>query len=80
MKPLLLGTFLFGYGIFRIFIDFFREYRMDLFGLPPGQEFNIGMSIAGVALVIWSIKRPQGTILYFFLSSERLGAVSVAAR
>ena len=56
-RGVLLGIFLFGYGFFRIFIDFFREYRMDLFGLPPGQEFNIGMSIAGVTLVLWSIKR-----------------------
>ncbi len=56
-RSFMLGIFLFGYGFFRIFIDFFREYRMDLFGLPPGQEFNIGMSIAGVALIIWTIKK-----------------------
>ena len=60
LKPprgFLLGTFLFGYGFFRIFIDFFREYRMDLFGLPPGQEFNIGMSIIGVILIVWAIRK-----------------------
>lgn len=39
-----LGTFLIGYGFFRIFVDFFREYRVDFFGLPPGQAFNIGMT------------------------------------
>jgi len=55
-RGLLLGVFLFGYGFFRIFIDFFREYRSDLFGLPPGQEFNIGMSMLGVALVVWALK------------------------
>jgi len=55
----LLGIFLFGYGFFRIFIDFFREYRTDLFGLPPGQEFNITMSIVGIALIVWAIKKQQ---------------------
>ena len=56
-RGVLLGTFLFGYGFFRIFIDFFREYRMELFGLPPGQEFNVGMSIIGVILIIWAVKK-----------------------
>ena len=55
-RGVMLGAFLFGYGFFRIFIDFFREYRTDLFGLPPGQEFNIGMSLAGIALIIWALK------------------------
>ena len=55
-RGVMLGTFLFGYGFFRIFIDFFREYRTDLFGLPPGQEFNIGMSLAGIALITWALK------------------------
>ncbi len=56
-RGILLGTFLFSYGFFRFFIDFFREYRTDFFGFAPGQEFNIGMSVAGVALILWSIKR-----------------------
>lgn len=56
-RGVLLGTFLFGYGFFRIFIDYFREYRMELLGLPPGQEFNIGMSVVGMVLIVWAIKR-----------------------
>ena len=51
-RGVLLGCFLFGYGFFRFFIDFFREYRTDLFGIPPGQEFNIAMSLLGVALTV----------------------------
>ena len=58
----LLGAFLLGYGLFRIGIDFFREYRVELYGLPPGQEFNIGMSIAGITLIIWMIKRASPRI------------------
>jgi phosphatidylglycerol:prolipoprotein diacylglycerol transferase len=58
-RGFMLGTFLLGYGFFRIIIDFFREYRVDLWGLPPGQEFNIGMSVLGIALIIWSVKKQQ---------------------
>jgi phosphatidylglycerol:prolipoprotein diacylglycerol transferase len=56
-RGVLLGTFLFGYGFFRILVDFFREYRMDLFGLPPGQQFNAAMAIMGIGLVVWAIRR-----------------------
>lgn len=55
-RGVILGAFLFGYGFFRIFVDLFREYRTDLWGLPPGQEFNVGMSIAGVVLIVWAFK------------------------
>ncbi|MHC4940428.1 MAG: prolipoprotein diacylglyceryl transferase [Planctomycetota bacterium] len=50
-RGVVLGWFLFGYGFLRIPIDFFREYRTDLFGFPPGQEFNLAMTIIG----IWSV-------------------------
>ncbi|MGF1756453.1 prolipoprotein diacylglyceryl transferase [Photobacterium sagamiensis] len=56
-RGFLLGSFLFAYGFFRIFIDFFREYRTELFGLPPGQGLNIGLSIIGLILIIYSVKR-----------------------
>jgi phosphatidylglycerol:prolipoprotein diacylglycerol transferase len=56
-RGVILGTFLIGYGFLRIFIDFFREYRSELFGLPPGQEFNLGMTLVGAALIIWAYKR-----------------------
>ena len=56
-RGVILGTFLIGYGFLRIFIDFFREYRSELFGLPPGQEFNLGMTLVGAALIIWAYRR-----------------------
>lgn len=56
-RGVVLGCFLFGYGFFRIFIDFFREYRTDLFGFPPGQEFNLVMSVVGIALIWWGVRR-----------------------
>jgi phosphatidylglycerol:prolipoprotein diacylglycerol transferase len=51
-----LGHFILWYGFLRIFVDLFREYRTDLLGLPPGQEFNILMSVAGLALIVWAHK------------------------
>ena len=56
-RGFMLGTYLLGYGFFRTIIDFFREYRMDLWGMPPGQGFNIGMILLGIALIFWSVKK-----------------------
>ncbi|MDX1336018.1 MAG: prolipoprotein diacylglyceryl transferase [Gammaproteobacteria bacterium] len=58
-RGVMLGAFLLGYGFFRIFIDFFREYRTDFFGLPPGQEFNLGMTVVGISLIVWAYRRGQ---------------------
>ena len=55
-RGVLLGHFILWYGFLRIFVDLFREYRTDLFGLPAGQEFNILMSIVGLALIVWAHK------------------------
>ena len=61
-RGVLLGAFLVGYGFLRIFIDFFREYRSELFGLPPGQEFNLGMTLVGVSLIIWAYRRKHAGV------------------
>lgn len=44
--------FIFWYGFLRIFVDCFREYRTDWLGLPPGQQFNLLMTVAGMALLV----------------------------
>lgn len=56
-RGVLLGHFLLWYGFARIFVDFFREYRTTMFGLPPGQEFNIGMALIGLGLIVWAYHR-----------------------
>jgi hypothetical protein len=53
----LIAHFILWYGFLRIFIDFFREYRSSLYGLPPGQEFNIAMTLIGIGLLIWCYRR-----------------------
>ena len=55
-RGVVLGHFILWYGFLRIFVDQFREYRTDLFGLPPGQEFNILMTVVGLVLIVWAYK------------------------
>lgn len=50
--------FLFWYGFLRLFVDRYREYRVELFGLGPGQGFNLLMAVAGVVLMIWCVRHP----------------------
>lgn len=49
--------FILWYGFLRVFVDFFREYRTSLYGLPPGQEFNLLMTLVGVGLLFWFYRR-----------------------
>jgi phosphatidylglycerol:prolipoprotein diacylglycerol transferase len=72
-RGVMLGHFLLWYGFLRIFIDFFREYRTSFLGLPPGQEFNIGMALVGLGLIIWAYKRPQAGVRPLPLSAISAG-------
>ena len=49
----LVAHFILWYGFLRIFVDFFREYRTTIYGLPPGQEFNLLMTLIGIVMLIW---------------------------
>ena len=46
------GCFLFGYGGFRFLVDQFRDYESLLFGLGPGQWFNLAMAAIGMAILL----------------------------
>ncbi len=52
-RGVLVANFILWYGFLRIFVDFFREYRVSLYGLPPGQEFNLLMTAVGIAMLVW---------------------------
>ena len=54
------GHFVLWYGFLRIFVDLFREYRTDFAGFPPGQEFNLLMTLLGIGVLYWvyRIRRP----------------------
>jgi phosphatidylglycerol:prolipoprotein diacylglycerol transferase len=72
-RGMMLGHFLLWYGFLRIFIDFFREYRTSFLGLPPGQEFNISMTLIGLGLIIWAYRRPQAGVRPLPLSAISAG-------
>ena len=46
------ATFILGYGSLRFLIDLLREYPVRVFGLPPGQWFNLSMALLGSALLV----------------------------
>ena len=49
--------FLFWYAFLRLFVDIFREYRVESWGLGTGQAINLVMSITGLALLFWFHRR-----------------------
>ncbi|MBF7073864.1 prolipoprotein diacylglyceryl transferase [Glaciecola sp. MH2013] len=57
------GLFLAGYGSFRFIVEYFREpdAHLDLysFGLSQGQMLCIPMILAGLGLIIYSIKKGE---------------------
>lgn len=67
-RGVLVAHFILWYGFLRIFVDFFREYRTDFLGFPPGQEFNIIMTLAGLSLLV-----------YFYRTAKKSGSHVPAA-
>jgi phosphatidylglycerol:prolipoprotein diacylglycerol transferase len=60
-RGVIMAHFILWYGFLRIFVDFYREYRTDFFGFPPGQEFNLLMTFAGVGLLVWFYRKKKST-------------------
>jgi phosphatidylglycerol:prolipoprotein diacylglycerol transferase len=61
----LTAHFILWYGFLRIFVDFFREYRTELMGFPPGQEFNILMTVLGLGMLFffkWKGRQPAQAV------------------
>jgi phosphatidylglycerol---prolipoprotein diacylglyceryl transferase len=60
---LIVGTFAIGYGLARIFSEFFREPDPQLGflwgGLTMGMLLSLPMIAAGVAFVLWAMNRPR---------------------
>jgi phosphatidylglycerol:prolipoprotein diacylglycerol transferase len=86
-KGAVLGHFILWYGFLRIFVDLFREYRTELFGFPPGQGFNLVMSILGLSLLLWAYRsqigkralRPMDSVLETSRQASLLQRISMAA-
>ena len=52
-RGVVFAHFILWYAFLRIFVDLFREYRVETWGLGTGQIINIAMAIFGLALLIW---------------------------
>ena len=52
-RGVIVAHFILWYGFLRIFVDLFRDYRTNFFGFPPGQEFNIAMTLVGLAMLVY---------------------------
>lgn len=61
-RGVLTAHFILWYGFLRIFVDFFREYRTAFLGFPPGQEFNILMTLIGTFLIFWFYRNKKRII------------------
>lgn len=62
------SCFLIGYGGLRFFVDRYRDYESTLFGMGPGQWFNLAMAFVGAALLLTimltSRMRPAARVLF----------------
>ena len=58
-RGVITAHFILWYGFLRIFVDYFREYRTDFYGFPPGQEFNLLMTLVGVFMLFWLYRKRQ---------------------
>jgi phosphatidylglycerol:prolipoprotein diacylglycerol transferase len=61
-RGMVTASFIFWYGFLRIFVDLFREYRVDVFGLGPGQLFNIAMALTGLLIFVWAWWHRSATV------------------
>lgn len=53
------GIFILGYGVFRIFVEFFREPDATLFGpFTRGMSYSLPMVIIGLCIILWAARRP----------------------
>ena len=53
------GIFFLGYGVFRIFVEFFREPDATLFGpLTRGMTYSLPMVLIGLLIIFWAQRRP----------------------
>ncbi|HUS12437.1 MAG TPA: prolipoprotein diacylglyceryl transferase [Pyrinomonadaceae bacterium] len=65
---ILTAHFIFWYGFLRIFVDLFREYPTNLFGIATGQAFNIFMAALG-ALLLFRFSRKGAAKAYKVLKT-----------
>ena len=51
MPGMLMAHFIFWYGFLRLFVDYFRDYGPELFGISTGQYYNLLMVAVGLLII-----------------------------
>jgi phosphatidylglycerol:prolipoprotein diacylglycerol transferase len=54
------AAFLLGYGGLRFIVDQYRDYESALWGIGPGQWFNLAMAAVGLVMLVICLRRPIG--------------------
>lgn len=67
-RGMVFAHFVLWYAFLRLFVDLFREYRVESFGLGMGQIINLGMSAAGLVLMVWLFRKNRVTSITLPLS------------
>lgn len=61
VRGVIFGVLMASYGVFRIFVEFYREPDAQMgflaVGATMGQVLSVPLVVAGVAMVIWSVRR-----------------------
>jgi phosphatidylglycerol:prolipoprotein diacylglycerol transferase len=72
-EGVLLGTFLALYGLFRCFVEFFREpdQQIGFIGgvITMGQILSIPMILVGIGIIVWALRQPRSTAENFPMPS-----------
>jgi phosphatidylglycerol:prolipoprotein diacylglycerol transferase len=79
-RGVIMAHFILWYGFLRIFVDFYREYRTEFYGFPPGQEFNLFMTFVGVGLLFWFYRKTKSATVptMHFTSSNTISSAPLS--
>lgn len=58
-RGMVFAHFVFWYAFLRLFVDLFREYPVETFGIETGQVINLTMATAGAVMLVWFHRRNE---------------------
>jgi len=80
-RGVIFAHFLFWYAFLRLFVDLFRQYRVETWGLGIGQIINVVTAMTGLFLLFWFYRKerlPSSGGVSVFLPETVTGTVSWA--
>ncbi len=58
-RGVVVSLFVFLYAGLRFSVDLFRDYEAAWLGIGTGQVFNLAMALAGLLMLIWTLRSPR---------------------